>query len=93
MLYLDLDVQLSVLVPNILVGAANDYTGRDAVLDTQRCLSLIHDLKLCCKAWKTIDKNVEYNALRLAQHEYCMGPNALPMVYLSCKHNSSNYFK
>ena len=75
-LYLDEDVQLKVLVPNLLVGAANVNTGRETVLDTQHRLSLIHDLRLCCKAWKKIvDKSVEYNALCLAQHEYCMGPN------------------
>ena len=93
-LYLDLDVQLSVLVPNLLVGAANDYTGRERAFDTKRRLSLIHDLRLCCKTWKTIvHKSVEYNALHFAQHEYSMGPNALPMVCLTRKHNLIKLFQ
>jgi hypothetical protein len=33
-LYLDLDVQFSVLVPNLLVVAANVDTGRETILDT-----------------------------------------------------------
>ena len=93
-LYPNLDIQLSVLVPNLLVGAANDYTCRETVLDTQRHLSLIHNWRLCCKAWKTIvDKSVEYNALRLAQHGYSIGPNALPMVCLPHEHNLIKLFQ
>jgi hypothetical protein len=83
-----------VLVPNLLVDAANVDTGRLTVLDTQRRLMLIHDLRLCCKAWKTImDKNMEYNALRLAQHEYSMGPNGVRRVYLIRKHNLIHQFQ
>jgi hypothetical protein len=67
-LYLDLDVQLSILVlTNIkVVGAAKDYTGRERAFDTQRRLLVIEaKLRLCCKAWKMIvDSSVEYNALR-----------------------------
>ena len=93
-LYMDLDVQLSVLVPNLLVGAANVDMGRDTVLDTQRRLSLIYDLRLCCKAWKTVvDKSVEYNALRLAQHEYVMGPNVAFWVCLPREHNLFTQFQ
>ena len=51
-LYLHLDVRLSVLVPNLLVGAANDYTGWERALDTKCCLLVIGKLRLCCKAWK-----------------------------------------
>ena len=47
-LYLDLDVQLKVLVPNLLVGATNVDMGAEIALDTQRRLSLIHNLRLCC---------------------------------------------
>jgi hypothetical protein len=76
---LDLDVQLSVLVPNLVVGAAKDYTGRERALDTKRRLLVIGKLRLCCKAWKTIlDKSVEYIALCLAAHEYSMGLHTLP---------------
>jgi hypothetical protein len=61
-LYLDLDVQLSVLVPNLLMGATNVDMGRETVLDTQRRLSLIHDLsyvakhgkRLWIKVWSTM---------------------------------------
>ena len=93
-LYLNLDVQLSVLVPNLLVGAANVDMGRDTVLDTQCRLSLIHNLRLCCKAWKTVvDKNVEYNALRLAQYEYAMGPNVDFRVCLPREHKLITHFQ
>ena len=34
-----------------------------------------------------MDKNVEYNALRLAQHEYAMGPNVDLRVSLPREHN------
>ena len=74
-LYLDLHVQLFVLVPILLVGAAKDDVGAVSTLDTRRHLMLIRKLRLCCKAWKTIvDKNAEHNALRLAQYEYTMCP-------------------
>jgi hypothetical protein len=93
-LHLDLDVQLSVLVPNLLVGAANVDTSRETVLDTQRRLSLIHDLRLCCKSWKNVvDKSVEYNALRLAQYEYAMGPNVDLRVCLPREHNLITQFQ
>jgi hypothetical protein len=93
-LYIDLDVQLSILVPNLFVGAKNMDTGQETVLDTQCPLSLIHDLRLCCKAWKTIvDKDVEYNALRLAQHEYSMGLNGVPRVCLIREHNLIHQFQ
>ena len=93
-LYLDEDVQLKVLVPNLLVGAANVNTGRETVLDTQRRLSLIHNLRLCCKAWKMIvNKSVEYNALRLAQHEYCMGRIGVLRVCLIREHNLIHQFQ
>jgi hypothetical protein len=93
-LYLDLDVQLSVLVPNLLVGAANDYKGWETILDTKCRLLLIGKLWLCCKAWKTIvDRSVEYNPLRLAQHDYSMCPNALLRLCLPHEHNLVKFFQ
>ena len=78
-LHLDVVVQLSVLVPNLVLGAAKDYNGRERAFETKRCLLVIGKLRLCCKAWKRIvDGSVEYNALCLAAHEYSMGPHALP---------------
>ena len=74
-LYLDEDVQLKVLVPNLLVGAANVDMGAETALDTQLRFLLIHSLRLSCKSWKMIvDKSAEYNALRLAQYEYAWVP-------------------
>jgi hypothetical protein len=82
-LYLDLDVQLKIFVPNLLVGDAKVDMGPHTALDTQLCLLLIHSLRLSYKAWKTIvDKSVEYNALRLAQYEYAMCPNDVKRVCL-----------
>ena len=93
-LYLDLDMQLLVLVPNLLVRAANVDMGQDTILDSQRRLSLIHDLRLCCKAWKiVVDKSVEYNAFRLAQHEYAMGSNVNFRVCLPREHNLITQFQ
>jgi hypothetical protein len=93
-LYLDQDVQFKILVTNLVVGAANVDMGADTALDTQRRLSLIHDLRLCCKAWKMIvDKSVEYNALRLAQHEYAMGPNVDLRVCFPREHNFITQFQ
>ena len=87
-LQLDLDVQLSVLVPNLVVGAAEDYTSREKAFDTKRGLLVIGKLWLCCKAWKNIvDSRVEYNALRLAAHEFRMGAHALPQLCLPRDHN------
>ena len=69
-LYLNLDVQLTVLVSNLLVGAANVNMDAETASDTQLRLLLVHNMRLSCKAWKTIvDKNVEYNALCLARYE------------------------
>ena len=87
-LHVDLDVQLSVLVPNLVVGAAKNYTGWERAFDTKRRLLVIGKLRLCCNAWnKIVDSSVEYNALRLAAHEYSMGPHALPHLCLSREHN------
>ena len=93
-LHLDLDVQLSVLVPNLVLGAANDFMGRKKAFETKRRLVLIGKLRLCCKAWKNIvDNSVEYNALRLAAHEFRMGPHALPKLCLPREHNLVKLFK
>ena len=93
-LYLDKDVQLTVFVPNLLVGAAKVDMGAEMALDTQLRLLLIHSLRLSCKAWKTIvDKSAEFNALRLAQYEYAMGPNAVIRVCLPREHNLITQFQ
>jgi hypothetical protein len=93
-LELDLDVQLSVLVPNLVVGATKDYTSREKAFDTKRRLLVIGKLRLCCKAWKNIvDSSVEYHALRLAAHEFTMGPHALPALCLPREHNLVKLFK
>ena len=68
--------------------------GAETALDTQLRLLLIHSLRLSCKAWKTIvDKSAEYNALRLAQYEYAMGPNVVPRVCLPREHNLITQFQ
>ena len=65
-LHLDLHVKLSVLVPNLVLGATKDLIGRERAFESKRRLVLIGKLRLCCKAWKMIvDSTVEYNALRL----------------------------
>jgi hypothetical protein len=40
-----------------------------------------------------VDSSVEYNALRLAAHEYSMGPHALPKLCLLRDHNLVKLFK
>jgi hypothetical protein len=49
-LHLDLDVQLFVLVPNLVLGAAKDYNGREKAFETKSRLLVIDKLRLCCKA-------------------------------------------
>ena len=93
-LYLDLDLQLIVLAPNLLVGATNVDMGAETALDIKVCLLLIHNLRPSCKAWKMIvDKNVEYNALRLAQYEYAMCLNEVKWVCLPREHNLIRRFQ
>ena len=93
-LQLDVEMQLCVLVPNLVVGARKDYTSREKAVDTKRRLLLIGKLRLCCKAWKNIvDRTVEFNALRLAAHEFRMGPHALPELCLPREHNLVKLFK
>ena len=93
-LHLDLHVELSVLVPNLVLGAAKDFIGRERAIETKRRLVLIGKLRLCCKEWKRIvDSTVEYNALRLAAHEFRMGPHALPEFCLPREHNLVKLFK
>ena len=87
---MDLDVQLTVLVSNLLVGAANVDMGTKTASEIQLCLLLIHNLRLSCKALKTI---VEYNALCLAHYVYAMCTNEVKMVYLSCEHNVIKQFQ
>ena len=93
-LELDPDVQLSVLVPNLVLGAAKDLIGRERAFETKRRLVLIGKLRICCKAWKSIvDSTVEYNALRLAAHEFRMGPHGIPELCLPREHNLVKLFK
>jgi hypothetical protein len=93
-LYLDLDVQLRIFVPNLLVGVAKVDMGAETALDTQLRLLLIHNLRLSCKAWQMIvDKNAEYNALRLAQYEYAMCPNDVIRVCLPREYNLITQFQ
>ena len=40
-----------------------------------------------------VDNTVEYNALRLAAHEYSMGPHRSPELCLSREHNLVTLFK
>ena len=92
-LYLDLDVQLSILVSNLLVGATKDDMGAESALDTKRRLLLIRKLRLCCKAWKTIvDKSAEYNALHLAQYEYAMCPKEVKWACFPREHSLISQF-
>ena len=66
-------MQLSVLVPNLVLDAAKNFIGRERAFKTKHCLVLIGNLRLCCKAWKMIvDSTVEYNVLLLAAHEHSM---------------------
>jgi hypothetical protein len=93
-LQLDLNVQLSVLVPNLVLGAAKDLIGRERAFETKRRLVLIGKLRLCCKAWKRIvDSMVEYNVLRLAAHEFRMGLHGIPQLCLPREHNLVKLFK
>ena len=92
-LVLDLDVQLLVLVPNLLVGVAKDDVGAVSALDIKRRLMLIRKLRLCCKAWKAIvDKSAEYNALRLAQNEYAMCPKKVKWAWFPREHSLISQF-
>ena len=49
-LQLDVNVQLSVQVPNLVLGATKDFIGRERAFETKRRLVLIGKLRLCCKA-------------------------------------------
>jgi hypothetical protein len=76
------------------VDAAKDYSCRERAFDTKRCLLVIGKLRLCYKAWKMIvDSSVEYNALRLAAHEYSMSPHALLQLCLPREDNLVKLFK
>ena len=91
---LDKDVQLTMFVPNLLVGAAKVDMGAETPVDTQLSLLVIHSLRLTCKAWKTmVDKSAEYNALRLVEYEYTMWPNDIKKVCLARKHYPITQFQ
>ena len=93
-LNLDKDVQLTVFVPNLLVGATKVDMDVETGVDTHLRLLVIHSLRLSCKAWKTIvDKSVEFNALCLAECEYAMWPNDVRKVCLARKHNLITQFQ
>ena len=70
-LYLDEQIQLEVLVPNILVCTTNvDLCGKSSKIILLR-LRTIHTMRLVCKTWKlVVDKNIEYNVLRVAEYNY-----------------------
>ena len=93
-LYLDEQVQLEVLVPNILVGAANVELGGESSRHTLLRLWTIHNLRLVCKAWKSVvDKSTEYNALRLAEYNYAIYPNHMTTRFMSIENNIVNLFQ
>ena len=48
-LQLNVDMQLSVLVLNLVLGAAKDLIGREGAFKTRRRLVLIGKFMLCCK--------------------------------------------
>ena len=86
-------MQLSILVPNLMLGAAKDLIGREGAFETRRRLVLIGKLRLYCKAWKKImNSTVEYNAIFLAQHEYSMGPYVAFWACLPRKHHLITQF-
>ena len=93
-LYLDEQVQLEVLVPNIWVGAANvDNCGEISRISMLR-LRTMHNLRLVCKAWKlVVDKSAEYNALRLAEYNYAIWPYQRTMRFMSIEHNIVDLFQ
>jgi hypothetical protein len=77
-----------------VLGAAKDLIGRERAFETKRRLVLIGKLRICCKAWNHIvDSTVKYNALRLAAHEFRMGPHGIPELCLSHEHNMVKLFK
>ena len=93
-LYLDEQVQLKVLVPNLLVGAANvDLCGASSRI-TLLQLRTIHNLRLVCKAWKlVVDKSNKYNALRLAEYNYAIYPYQKTMRFMSTENNIVDLFQ
>ena len=93
-LQLDVDMQLSVLVPNLVLGAAKNLIGREGAFETRRRLILIGKFMLCCKVWKRlVDSTLEYNALRSAQHEYAMDPNVAIWACFPREHNLITQFQ
>lgn len=67
---LDQDVQLEMFVPNMVVGDMKVDLGAETAMDTLLRLQAMHNMRLSCKAWRTIvDKSNEYNALRLAEYD------------------------
>ena len=84
---LDEDVQLEVLVPNMLVRASTLDLGVESTTTTLLRLHAMHNMRLSCKAWKmVVDKNTEYNALRLAEYECAILPNASRRRLLTREH-------
>ena len=76
------------------VGCRKRFDWREKAFETKRRLVLIGKLRICCKAWKRIvDSTVAYNALRLAAHEYSMGPHGIPELCLPREHNLVKLFK
>ena len=93
-LYLDEQVQQEVLVPNILVGAANvDLCGQSSRMTLIR-LRTIPTLRLVCKAWKfVVDQSTEYNALRLAEYNYAIYPYQKTIRFMFIENNIVDLFQ
>ena len=93
-LYLNEQLQLEVLVPNILVGAANvDLCGQSSRINLIQ-LRTIHTLRVVCKAWKSVvDKSTEYNALRMAEYNYAIYPYQKTIRFMSIENNIVDLFQ
>ena len=93
-LYLEKQVQLKVLVSNILVGNADfDLCGQSSRITLIR-LRTIHTLRLVCKAWKyVVEKNIEYNASRLAEYNYTIYPYQKTIRFMFIENNIVDLFQ
>ena len=87
-LYLDEQIQLEVLVPNILVCTTNvDLCGKSSKIILLR-LRTIHTMRLVCKTWKlVVDQNIEYNVLRVAEYNYWIQHYQKTMRFMSIENN------
>ena len=86
-------LELEVLVANMVVGATEVDLGAEMATDTLLRLQAMHNMRLSCKAWKTIvDKSTEYNALRLAKYDCAMWPNDWRRRFMTRKYNIVTQF-